>query len=162
MIQQMLAVWSLIPLPFLNPAWTSGSWWFMYCWSLAWRILSITLLVCEMSAIVQYFEQSLTTQISHRYSHVPFLLEAPSHLVPHHAPLGCHGTLGWALFHTPNSHLLSILHMVMYIFPCYSLNLSHSLLLPLCPQVCSLYLHLHCCPANRFISTIFLDSIGMH
>ena len=25
MIQQMLAFWSLVPLPFLNPAWTSGS-----------------------------------------------------------------------------------------------------------------------------------------
>ena len=25
---------------------------FIYCWSLTWRILSITLLVCEMSAIV--------------------------------------------------------------------------------------------------------------
>ena len=32
---------------------------FTYCWSLAWSILSITLLVYEMSAIVQYFEQSL-------------------------------------------------------------------------------------------------------
>ena len=31
----------------------------------------------------------------------------------------------------------------------------------LCPQVGSLCLHLHCCPANRFISTIFLDSIYM-
>ena len=39
MIQQMLAIWSLVPLPFLKPAWTSGSSWFMYCWSLAWRIL---------------------------------------------------------------------------------------------------------------------------
>ena len=28
-------------LPFLKPTWTSGSSWFMYCWSLAWRILSI-------------------------------------------------------------------------------------------------------------------------
>ena len=37
----MLAVWSLVPLPFLNPAWTSGSSWFTYCWSLGWRILSI-------------------------------------------------------------------------------------------------------------------------
>ena len=46
-------------LLFLNPAWTSGSSWFTYCWSLAWRILSITLLACEMSAIVQYFEHSL-------------------------------------------------------------------------------------------------------
>ena len=30
-----------------------GSSQFTYCWSLAWRILSITLLACEMSAIVQ-------------------------------------------------------------------------------------------------------------
>ena len=59
MIQQMLAIWSLVPLPFLKPAWTSGSSQFMYCWSLAWRILSITLLACEMSAIVWYFEHSL-------------------------------------------------------------------------------------------------------
>ena len=59
MIQQMLAIWSLVPLPFLKPAWTFGSSQFMYCWSLAWRILSITLLVCEMSAIVQLFEHSL-------------------------------------------------------------------------------------------------------
>ena len=52
MIQQMLAFWSLVPLPFVNPAWTSGSFRSMYCWSLAWRILSITLLSCEMSAIL--------------------------------------------------------------------------------------------------------------
>ena len=53
MIQRMLAIWSLFPLPFLKPPWTSGSSWFMFCWSLAWRILSIILLMCEMSAIVQ-------------------------------------------------------------------------------------------------------------
>ena len=41
-------------------AWTSGSSWLMYCWSLTWRILSITLLVCKMSAIMQYFEHSLS------------------------------------------------------------------------------------------------------
>jgi len=39
----MLANCSLVPLPFLKPAWTSGSSRFMYCWSLAWRILSNTL-----------------------------------------------------------------------------------------------------------------------
>ena len=39
-IQRMLAIWSLVPLPFLKAAWTSGSSWFMCCWSLAWRILS--------------------------------------------------------------------------------------------------------------------------
>ena len=59
MIQKMLAVWTLVPLPFLNPAWTSGSSQFTYCWSLAWRILSITLLMCEMNTIVQQCEHSL-------------------------------------------------------------------------------------------------------
>ena len=33
--------------------------WFVYCWSLAWRILSIILLVYEMSAIVWQFGHSL-------------------------------------------------------------------------------------------------------
>ena len=42
MIQQVLAIWSLIPLTFLNPAWTYGSSQFTYCWSQAWRILNIT------------------------------------------------------------------------------------------------------------------------
>ena len=60
MIQQMLAVWCLVPLSFLNPACTSR---FMYCWSLVWRILSITLLACEMSAIVWQFEHSLALSL---------------------------------------------------------------------------------------------------
>ena len=55
-IQQMFAIWFLILLPFLNPACTCGSSWFSYCWSLSWRILGITLLTCEMSAIVQLFK----------------------------------------------------------------------------------------------------------
>ena len=59
MTQQMLAISALVPLPFLNPACTSGSSRFTYCWSLAWRILSITLLAHETSAIVQQFEHSL-------------------------------------------------------------------------------------------------------
>ena len=63
----MLAIWSLVPLPFLKPSWTSGSSWFTYCWSLAWRILSITLLACEMSAIVwiirDYYEQLYTNKM---------------------------------------------------------------------------------------------------
>ena len=58
MIQWMLAIWSLLPLPFEHPAWTSGSSCFRYCWSLAWRIFINTLLACEMSAIVREFEHS--------------------------------------------------------------------------------------------------------
>ena len=59
MIQWMLEIWSLVPLPFLNPTWTSGSSEFIYCWSLAWRILIITLPACEMSATVWLYEHSL-------------------------------------------------------------------------------------------------------
>ena len=59
MIQRMLAIWSLVPLPFLKPAGTSGSSWFTCCWSLDWRILSITLLACEMSTTMMQFEHSL-------------------------------------------------------------------------------------------------------
>ena len=54
----MLAIWSLVPLPFLKPAWTFGISLFTYRWRLDWRILSITLLACKMSAIVQQFEHS--------------------------------------------------------------------------------------------------------
>ena len=47
-------------------------------------------------------------------------------------------------------------------FQCHFFSWPHPLLLPLCPQVCSLCLHLYCCTTNMFISTIFLDSIYMH
>ena len=47
-----VGIWSLVPLSFLNPIWTSENSQFTYCQSLAWRILSITLLACEMSAII--------------------------------------------------------------------------------------------------------------
>ena len=59
MIQWMLAIWILVLLPFQNLSWTSVSSQFMYCWSLTWRILNITLLACEMSANVQLFGHSL-------------------------------------------------------------------------------------------------------
>ena len=55
----MVAIWSLVPLPFVKPVWTSGSSGFTYCWHLAWKILSITLIACETSAIVRSFEHSL-------------------------------------------------------------------------------------------------------
>ena len=57
-IQRMLAIWFLVPLPFLNPACTSGSSWFKSCWSLIWRILSITLLAWEVNVTVRRSEHS--------------------------------------------------------------------------------------------------------
>ena len=41
MIQRTLAIWSLVPLHFLNPTFPSRSFHFTYFWSLAWRILSL-------------------------------------------------------------------------------------------------------------------------
>ena len=76
-----------------------------------------------------------TTRISHRYimsppSGTPLPPPIPSH------PLGCHRAPGLScLHHTANSRWLSILHMVMCIFRCYSLSLSLPLLSPLCPQL---------------------------
>ena len=58
-----------------------------------------------------------------------------------------------------NSHWPSALHTVVYVFQRYSLSSPHPLRPPLCPQAHSLSLHLYSCPAKRFISTIFLDSI---
>ena len=98
MIQLILAIWSLIPLPFLKPAWTSGSSRFMYCWSLAWRILSITLLACE-SAIGIHISTPFWNSFP---SPSPF---QPSRLIQS----SCLSFLS----HTANPHWLSILHMVM-------------------------------------------------
>ena len=53
MIQFILAIVSLVRVPFQNPVWISGSSWFRYGWNIACRTLSIALLVCEINAIVQ-------------------------------------------------------------------------------------------------------------
>ena len=67
-----------------------------------------------------------------------------------------------ALLHASNLHWSSVLHMVIYMFQCYSLISSHPCLLAHCPIVCSLYLCLFCCPAFRIIITIFPNSIHTH
>ena len=57
-IQLMLATWSLVPLPFLNPVCTSGSCWFTYYWSITWRILSLTMLIwneCNWTVVWTFF-----------------------------------------------------------------------------------------------------------
>ena len=75
MIQQMLAIWSLFLLPFLNPPCTSGSCWFIYCWSLAWRILSITLLACEMSTLVHNHKQTTFAYLFPKSKMICFFLK---------------------------------------------------------------------------------------
>ena len=106
---------------------------------------------------------SMSTWTSHSYIYVPpHFLEPSSHLPLHPTPLGCHRALGLSsLNYTANSHLLSILPMVMYV----SMLLSQFVPPSPSPTVStslSLCLSLHCCPENRLISTIFLDSTYVH
>ena len=64
--------WTL-PLPFLKPAWTSGSSQFTYCWSMAWRILSITLLgvlIVKPSLPVSKFSQRMELEKPYTYTYL--------------------------------------------------------------------------------------------
>ena len=56
----------------------------------------------------------------------------------------------------PHVHTCS--HMLVHICQCCFFSSSLTLF---CPRVCSLCLHLYSYPANKCISTIFLDSIYM-
>ena len=95
-------------------------------------------------------------------AHVSTHPECPIHLPPHPIPLGCpRALILGALLHTSNLHWSSILHMVIYIFQCYSPKLSHLHLLPQSPKVCSLHLCLFSCLAYRIIITIFVNSTYM-
>ena len=61
-----------------TPAWTSGNSRFMYCWRVAWRILSISLLACEMSAIVvlKFYEKYTKKHTqAHSYNHIKYIIE---------------------------------------------------------------------------------------
>ena len=95
-----------------------------------------------------------STWISRRYAHVPSLLSLPptSHTNPPCFWLSL--STGFGLPASYSKFPLPILHMAL--FQCYSFNSSLPLFPPLCPQVYFLCLCLHCSPANRFISTIFL------
>ena len=50
------------------------------------------------------------------------------------------------------------MHMIQHCFP----YLSHPLFPRLHPQMCSLWLCLHCCPADKFISNTGLEKISFH
>ena len=86
--------------------------------------------------------------------------EPPSLLPPISNPLGCPKALALsALLQGSNLHWSSILHMIIYMFQCYSLKSSHPCLLLLSTKVSSLHLCLLCCSACRIKGTIFLNSM---
>ena len=101
------------------------------------------------------------TWISHGCTCVPHP-EPPSHLPPHPIPQGHPSAPALStLSHVSYLDLQSISHMIIHMFQCYSLKLSHPHLLPQSPKVCSLHLCLFCYLACRVIVTIFLNSIYM-
>jgi len=80
---------------------------------------------------------------------------------PHPILLGCPRAPALsALLHTSSLHWSYILHIVIYMFQCYSLISSYPHLLPHSPKVC-LHLCLFSCLACRVIITSFLNSIYM-
>ena len=116
-----------------------------------WRI--ITLQCCVLSTIQQH-ESAVSV-------HLFPPLEPPSHLpsIPPLSVITEHGGELPVLY----SHftLASCLtHGNVYMCQCYPQLIPPSPS-PLGPQVCSLCLSLYFCSANRFLSTIFLDSIYM-
>ena len=91
----------------------------------------------------------------------PLPLKPPSHLPPHSTPLGHHRAPGWApciIRQLPTGCLFYIRYCICFHA---ALNSCRTLLTQLCLQLCCSCLSLHCCPANRFISIIFLDSTCM-
>ena len=138
MFQRMLAIWSLVPLPFLiqleHLEVLSSHTVLLFNVSFKkiiffnWRL--ITLQYCSG------FCHTLTW-ISHRRTCVPHP-DAPSHLPPHPICQGHPSAPALStLSHASNLDWRSISHMIIYMIQCYSLKSSHPRLLPQSPKVCS-------------------------
>ena len=82
--------------------------------------------------IISWWFLPISTWSSHRYTCVSPILNPP----PHPIPLDCPRALALGtLLHASNSHWLSILHAVMYMFQCCSLKSCYPLLLSLSSEV---------------------------
>ena len=108
--------------------------------------------------------------VSHRYACVPSLLSPPPISHPSHPSGLSQSTALSSLCYRAHSQLpicfaygsVRISLLLSQFIPEPNLSQKHSLLPLLCPWVCSLCPSLYSCPANRFLSTVFLDSIYMH
>ena len=97
-----------------------------------------------------------------------FLSWIPSHLPPHAIPLShTRAAALRTLSHASNLDWRCVLHMIIYMFQCYSLKSSHLPLLPQSPRECSIHLCLFCCLTYHYhlpraIITIFLNPIYIY
>ena len=111
-----------------------------------------------MASALHWHESAMDVCVSHHP-------ELPSHLHPHPIPLGCPRRPALSvLLHTSNLHWSSVLHMVIYMFQCYSLISSHLHLLPHSPKVCALHLCLFCCLCyclSKFHIYALINCIGV-
>ena len=101
------------------------------------------------------------TWISHGFTCVPHP-EPPSHLPPHHIPLGHPSAPALSTCFMHHTWTGDVSHMIIYMFQCYSLRSSHPHPLPQSPKDCSIHLWIFCCLAYRVIVTIILNFISMH
>ena len=99
------------------------------------------------------------TWISHVFTCAPHP-DSPSPLSSH--PSGSsQSTSPEHLSHASNLGWWSVSPLIVYLFQCYSLRISHPRLLPQSPKVYSVHLCLFFCFAYRVIITVFLNSIYM-
>ena len=138
----------------LPPAWQPQVWFFM---SVSLFLYFFSFIFNRRVLLVQYCVGFChTAWIGHvsTWAAAAAPLPAPSHL----SAVTGHSVEALMLYSLA-ARSLSLLHVVAYLWQWYSVNLSHLLLPLLGPR--SLCLHLYSCPTNRFISTIFLDSVYM-
>ena len=92
--------------------------------------------------------------ISHRYTHVPHLLNLPPTSHPIFPFRSSQSTRLSAQHHTANAHRLYFIHGYVRVSLLPS-QFVYLLLPQLCLQVWSPCLHFCCCPSNKFIITTF-------
>ena len=85
MIQWILAIWPLVPLPFLKQTWTSGNSRFTYCWSLAWRSLNLFPLLSSVNWILAaelglHLDSAFRSRVSRSPPGIKGLAHTPTHI----------------------------------------------------------------------------------
>jgi len=105
-----------------------------------------------------------STWISYRYTYIPFLLNFP--LPPHATLLGWFRAPVWVSWDIQQIPIGCLFPLAIYFtYGNVSFHVAFSIHLtvysPLPMSISLLSMFLHCCPGNKFFSTIFLDSVYM-